>query len=275
MNLQRNQLKSRLQHLEGSLAGYSTGNRDLLFEARSAVQFAGEDLSKGAWKHLVPAIEIIESMIDDILRLGGVTEEKTIELSAKLLHLVVEGLDRPAPGLLADTTVMPRLQLVPDHSATSEEEEPEAELQDEPQPQPTAGAAPVQPAPGPTPEANLEPSPEVEPEAEGTKRWTAAPVAFSYDLLNESRLGEILIRTGRIAAEDLDRALVVQRLQPGRLGTVLVSMGIIEEASLREALEDQRNVTLELADGLSATEMTERSGGEAERDSYDDLSAAS
>ena len=67
---------------------------------------------------------------------------------------------------------------------------------------------------------------------------------------SDSRLGEVLIRMGRLDEPMLSRALVLQKLSKKRLGEVLLSMHAIDEAALDEALEVQREETQRLAEGL-------------------------
>src|SRR5579863_1008825 len=53
-------------------------------------------------------------------------------------------------------------------------------------------------------------------------------------------LGQILIDRGLIAAEDLDRALELQRERRGeKLGKIIVDMGYIAQRDLLTALSDQ------------------------------------
>jgi hypothetical protein len=56
-------------------------------------------------------------------------------------------------------------------------------------------------------------------------------------------IGEILQRRGLITAEELGRALAIQRRTPGtRLGVCLLRMGIVDEEALAEALGEQLGV---------------------------------
>ena len=61
----------------------------------------------------------------------------------------------------------------------------------------------------------------------------------SADSLNrrlENRLGHVLIRTGTLTTEQLNRALEIQRETLQRLGFILVHYEIISQDSLRQAL---------------------------------------
>jgi hypothetical protein len=53
-------------------------------------------------------------------------------------------------------------------------------------------------------------------------------------------LGQILIERGLIAAEDLDRALELQRERKGeKIGKILVDMGYLAQRDLLSALSQQ------------------------------------
>ncbi|MFZ5923877.1 MAG: GspE/PulE family protein [Bacillota bacterium] len=56
------------------------------------------------------------------------------------------------------------------------------------------------------------------------------------------RLGEILVSTGVLTQDELDRALTVQKETGGRLGSILVSLGLIDEDVMLSALEAQLGV---------------------------------
>jgi hypothetical protein len=76
---------------------------------------------------------------------------------------------------------------------------------------------------------------------------------MSADLINETRLGHILVKMGVINFDVLDRALGMQRLNGKKLGEVLVAMEAIGIHTLNNALDRQREETLRLAGGLSST----------------------
>jgi len=58
------------------------------------------------------------------------------------------------------------------------------------------------------------------------------------------RLGEILIERQKIEAEDLDRALELQKERGDKLGKILVDMGLIAQRDVLAALSDQLGVPL-------------------------------
>lgn len=57
------------------------------------------------------------------------------------------------------------------------------------------------------------------------------------------RLGEMLLRTGKLNSRDLERALAAQREMGGMLGRVLVRLGVVSEVDVVQALAEQLGVT--------------------------------
>ena len=68
------------------------------------------------------------------------------------------------------------------------------------------------------------------------------------------RLGELLVKAGRITNDQLREALAKQKEEGGRLGVNLVKMGLIAEPELVEFLSKQFNVS---AINLSRVEIDE------------------
>ena len=56
------------------------------------------------------------------------------------------------------------------------------------------------------------------------------------------RLGEILVDRKKIEAEDLERALEIQKERGDKLGKILVDMGLIAQRDVLAALSDQLGV---------------------------------
>ena len=67
------------------------------------------------------------------------------------------------------------------------------------------------------------------------------------------RLGEILIERQKIEAEDLDRALELQKERGDKLGKILVDMGLIAQRDVLAALSDQLGVPLVTVDSEPPT----------------------
>ncbi|HTX38401.1 MAG TPA: ATPase, T2SS/T4P/T4SS family, partial [Bryobacteraceae bacterium] len=63
------------------------------------------------------------------------------------------------------------------------------------------------------------------------------------------RLGEILLERKKIEAEDLERALELQRERGDKLGKILVDMGLIAQRDVLAALADQLGLPLVTVDG--------------------------
>jgi general secretion pathway protein E len=76
------------------------------------------------------------------------------------------------------------------------------------------------------------------------------PIAESpAGVLRFQRLGEMLIERGKIDAEDLERALELQRERGDKLGKILVDMGLVAQRDVLAALSDQLDVPLVTIDG--------------------------
>jgi len=59
--------------------------------------------------------------------------------------------------------------------------------------------------------------------------------------MTKPRIGEILVRAGKLAPERLAKALELQAIVGGRLGTTLLDMGAVDETILLATLGDQRS----------------------------------
>jgi len=61
-----------------------------------------------------------------------------------------------------------------------------------------------------------------------------------FKVVNESRLGELLVRMGKLHPAQVQQALVLQRVSKDkRFGEVLIAMNAIDQRTLEEALEAQ------------------------------------
>lgn len=56
------------------------------------------------------------------------------------------------------------------------------------------------------------------------------------------RLGDVLLRQGTLSREQLEQALIKQRLTRRPLGAVLIELGFVDDAALRQALADQLDI---------------------------------
>ncbi len=67
------------------------------------------------------------------------------------------------------------------------------------------------------------------------------------------RLGELLIQKGMIQADDLERALELQRERPDKLGKILVDLGHIAPRDVLTTLAEQLSIPLVVLDGPPAS----------------------
>jgi hypothetical protein len=51
-----------------------------------------------------------------------------------------------------------------------------------------------------------------------------------------ARLGEILLKANRITRDQLDQAIVQQKVEGGRLGTILAKLGLMREEDVSRCL---------------------------------------
>jgi general secretion pathway protein E len=80
-----------------------------------------------------------------------------------------------------------------------------------------------------------------EPDAAGLVAGIAEPTEHAE---RSMRLGEILIARGKIDAEDLERALELQRERGDKIGKIFVDMGLIAQRDMLAALSDQLGIPL-------------------------------
>ena len=68
-------------------------------------------------------------------------------------------------------------------------------------------------------------------------------------VLRFQRLGEMLVERRKIEAEELERALELQRERGDKLGKILVDMGLVAQRDVLAALSEQLDVPLVTIDG--------------------------
>ena len=66
------------------------------------------------------------------------------------------------------------------------------------------------------------------------------------------RLGELLLRAGKLSARDLERSLSAQQQMGGRLGRVLVSLGLVSDPDVMQVLSQQLDLPLATASDFPA-----------------------
>lgn len=65
-----------------------------------------------------------------------------------------------------------------------------------------------------------------------------------FHVVNAEKVGEILLRRGLIAPDQLEKALLLQRVSKGRrVGEVLLAMNAIDQRTLSDVLENQKGET--------------------------------
>ena len=245
MNLQHNgydPLHANRHHelivkLKHALAECSSGDRPRMFETRDQLAELGRRIEETPWAMLTRLTKTIELMFGHVLRRGSLDVPETMQLATELLDYVNVALTLPPPPIQDSKTPNDskpatiatessagtlRLKLEP-----AEPEEPEAPISHEPKRQQTI------------------------------KRTDLDFGQVSYQMVNESRLGELLIKMGRIQPAQLDRALVLQKLSRKKLGEVLMAMEAVDLRALQAALEVQRQETLRFTDERGADRIGE------------------
>jgi hypothetical protein len=93
------------------------------------------------------------------------------------------------------------------------------------------------------------------------------PVARAEDPATTTRvrpLGRVLVDSGYLTQDELDKALEIQRERGGRLGEILIARGSMTGRSLARALAEQHGVELEDSDASNIdTVVTPADPGEA------------
>lgn len=197
-------LRDRTEQLQADVERASTGDRDPLFNSRSELKELGERLNRSAWRHATPICGAVETLLEGLLRSGGLDEDQTVQVAGDMLQLLYSILDMPAPAVGGFKL--------------------------------TRGSAPVTGAM----------APDLDYRPKGNS------IQLDLGEVNETRVGEILVRMGRLDSDDLTQALALQQVTRGRLGEVLVNRGYITQNDLDMALEEQRQATLRLAGDLAA-----------------------
>jgi hypothetical protein len=203
-----------------------------LFEARGAAHQLAFEVAKEGFAALESVCLAIRDLFGHLLRNGVQEGDEVLPAVGRLLRFVGESLDgrvaseaQPKRGDLQIAPAGKRVLLSNTSSA----------LPPLPTPEPPAGDLRLH-------SAATAASTNDAPSLGGAEAWR---------LVNETRLGEILVRDGRIDGKTLDQALVLQQVGCKRLGEVLVGMGKLEPEVLAAALDNQRELTLKLADGIT------------------------
>ena len=62
------------------------------------------------------------------------------------------------------------------------------------------------------------------------------------ETLNKKRLGDILVSSGKITYEQLNEALISQKILGKKLGEILLDSNIITEKDMMEAIKEQTGI---------------------------------
>ena len=210
-----------LSRLKDALQESKAGQRQELFIARDALSPLATEIEAGPNEPLGQVVEVIQKILGSLLRGSSFDEESTV---LDLAEMLVDYLG---------TAI--------DHSPAAAATQPIAGL--------GSGLTLSLGGPGDRGFAKRL--------AETSYTEPLEPIGNgdSLKLINDSRLGVMLIRLGMIDADQLDQGLMLQGVGCKRLGEVLLGMGAIDDANLETALAEQRAVTLRLADGLTAGKL--------------------
>lgn len=209
-------LREHLSALQTVLADSHVGKRGQLFDSRERLRAVTDAVSTGPAADVAPICVLAQRVLDQVLRQGALDEVQSLDLLRELLAYV-DGAVQASESAAAPEHSVPRI--VHDRQET-------ARMARESAARGYTGAM-----------------------APGRAGADQGHVQLNSDLVDETRVGEILLQMGVIDADSLTRALSLQQVCRRRLGDVLVTMGVIDELGLREALERQRYATLRMAKG--------------------------
>ncbi len=86
-----------------------------------------------------------------------------------------------------------------------------------------------------------------------TPTLTSAPTTEPSFAAERVRLGELLVRAGKLSARDLERALSAQQEMGSLLGQVLVQLGVVSELDVAHALAQQLGLPFITADAFPSS----------------------
>ena len=86
-----------------------------------------------------------------------------------------------------------------------------------------------------------------------TSTLTSAPTTEPSFAAERVRLGELLVRAGKLSARDLERALSAQQEMGSLLGQVLVQLGVVSELDVAHALAQQLGLPFITADAFPSS----------------------
>ncbi len=86
-----------------------------------------------------------------------------------------------------------------------------------------------------------------------TSTLTSAPIVEPFFAAERARLGELLVKAGKLSARDLERALSAQQEMGSLLGQVLVQLGVVSELDVAYALAQQLGLPFISADAFPSS----------------------
>lgn len=196
-----------LAGLNQALRDFTAGRRDTIFQSRGLMVELSDSVYRSGRKYALPICDVVQRLLGNLLVHGTLNEEASVALATELLAYVSTTLDMPIPG----DTVMAQVSGQPQAAPLPSESGSELQVQ-EPR------------------IAN-----------EGLR------ISATYDMVDETRVGEVLVQMGHISKEQLHRALALQQVHRKRLGEILQGMGAIDSHLLEAAMERQRLMTLRIA----------------------------
>ncbi len=224
-------VRPRFRRLRANLQAGALGDRQRLFEVREELAELSRTVSQGPWSPIAAICVSLEMILRHCLRKGSLGLGESAEVASELIDFVEQALATPPPSAPAQPVAQPVAAAPPPVH-----------------PEPHAGPVQAPPAqPWPVPPQASAPAGDASLAARGLR---AGLDADGMQSVNESRLGELLIRMGRLDAAQLSRALVMQKVSRKRLGEALVLMGAVDPGDLNDALLLQREETLRLAGGM-------------------------
>ncbi|MFT5049310.1 MAG: hypothetical protein ACI8QZ_000702 [Chlamydiales bacterium] len=234
--------------LQASLAQCSDGDRSRLFETREQLGDLTRRIEDGPWGLLSSLTDALQVMFGHLLRRGNLDGPAAMQIATDVIAFVDSALTLAPPegGQAADPNDASTL-------ATRESREAHGlKLRITPNSPAGLDRDAARWATSNAVRRTRRDGKNLPLSSTAIRRTIANPPTedfghVAYQMVNESRLGELLIKMGCLRTGQLDRALVLQKLSRKRLGDVLMAMEAVELESLQAALEMQRQQTLRFA----------------------------
>jgi len=238
-----------LVSLQTSLAQCSDGDRERLFETREQLGDLTRRIEEGPWGILSSLTNAVQAMFGHLLRRGNLDGPEAMQVATEVIAFVDAALTLSPPDgsevVHSDATDKIGLSDSGNVDGLKLQLSPDAHFRDAAA---TSHSAPPDSALTLRYGSQRGSRSGREMQRTGPNHSKAELGMVAYQMVNESRLGELLIKMGCIETAQLDRALVLQKLSRKRLGDVLMAMEAVDLASLQAALKVQRQETLRFMD---------------------------